>query len=336
MSRKVVPISAAKATTGLRWTDFYHLGQDLYCDLDRTTGKDPDPVWVCGGNLRVVASTRYAAKLDWGLLLTWYDSAVELQSWIKPTGAKIIHHLEKGGLKINQHHPLAKKLLVSYIELAEPSLRITYVGQHGWHGDLYVTRRGTIGPQRENERIELDPSVIDDFELEGTLEEWQETIGKMCVGNSRLVFHVCIALASLVLRKTDGMSVLFHFVSRKDDENAYGYDPTLRSSGKSRTGKSTALHVACSVNGTQFESWQTTQNALEEIAEANNDSFTPLDDIALANAKDLITIGYMLSQGRGKARMGQRKKRWCSIFTSNGEITYDERLAEANLKWRLV
>lgn len=128
-----------------------------------------------------------------------------------------------------------------------------------------------------------------------------------------------------------GKTTLFHFVSRKD-ETDHGYDATLRSDRHSSTGKTTSMHVACSVTGTTFETWQTTSNALEQLMSANNDSLVPLDEIKLADEKDLAKVGYMLSLGLGKARMGRRRKEWCSLIISNGEMTFEEKLAEAGVK----
>lgn len=200
---------------------------------------------------------------------------------------------------------------------------------------LYVTRHGTIGPQPENNKVELDPEITDEHQLTGTLEDCNRTVGRWCRDNSRLVLHVCIALASLVMSRSDERTTLFHFVSRRTEELEYcAYDPSLRSSGQSRTGKSTALYVACCVTGTKFETWLSTRNALEEIAEWNHDSLTALDEIANAEKEDLAKAGYMLYQGRGKARMGQRRKQkqWSTLIISNGEITFEEKLAESGVK----
>src|ERR1017187_7194055 len=69
------------------------------------------------------------------------------------------------------------------------------------------------------------------YRQKGTLEQWIEQIGRLCIGNSRLMFAVALAFAGFLLRIIEQESGGFHF------------------QGLSSIGKTTLLRVAGSVLG---------------------------------------------------------------------------------------
>jgi uncharacterized protein (DUF927 family) len=89
------------------------------------------------------------------------------------------------------------------------------------------------------------------FRQAGTLESWQQSVGRYAVGNSRLVLAISAAFAGPLIGPCAAEGGI-HF------------------KGASSTGKSTALHVAGSVwgggdaNG-YVRSWRTTANGLEGV-----------------------------------------------------------------------
>lgn len=166
MSEKVVSISKSKCGQQVDVTqpDFYKVSADLYY----THGAGV-PLWLCAGDLEIVARILYAESGSWGLLIRWHDS-YQTRNWVYQAGANVLRQLERGGLKFNKRDSFARTLLMTYItELAEPSLRITYIPTRGWHGDLYVTRELTIGQQAEYDKLELDPAAHDDCEAVSNL-----------------------------------------------------------------------------------------------------------------------------------------------------------------------
>jgi putative DNA primase/helicase len=128
-----------------------------------------------------------------------------------------------------------------------------------------------------------------------------------------------ISLASSLLKITGEENGGFHF------------------RGASSLGKSTALNVASSILGggktPYIQQWRSTSNALEETAEAHNDTLLCLDELGQIDGKQAGEVAYMLANGSGKSRMrdkgGLRKKHeWRLLFLSSGEISLADKMLE--------
>ena len=88
-----------------------------------------------------------------------------------------------------------------------------------------------------------------------------------------------------------------------------------------------------------MQTWRTTINGLEAIAEAHNDATLFLDEISEVDAREAAETAYLLGNGMGKQRMsrtiGARKKlRWRLLFVSSGELTLAEHAASASKRTR--
>ena len=70
----------------------------------------------------------------------------------------------------------------------------------GWHGDVYVLQDEVIGDGAEAVILQTASVQGKDFRVAGTLDDWQEQIGRYCVGNSRVAFAVSLAFAAPLLR----------------------------------------------------------------------------------------------------------------------------------------
>lgn len=160
------------------------------------------------------------------------------------------------------------------------------------------------------------------YNIKGTLSEWQENIGRYAVGNNRMVFAISTAFAAPLIKVTDSEGGGFHF------------------RGMSSIGKSTLLHVAGSVWGGNdtsplgyLQQWRTTDNALEGIAAMHNDTLLCLDELSQVEPKAAGNSAYMLAIGQGKSRASRsgswrKPKNWMILFLSNGEISLSDKLAE--------
>lgn len=154
----------------------------------------------------------------------------------------------------------------------------------------------------------------------GTLEEWQQNVGKYCQGNSLLVLAVSSALTGTVLRPCGLEGGGLHIY------------------GASSSGKSTTAYVAGSVCGGGsnkgfIRQWNTTHNALEAIAVLHNDNLLVLDEIGQAAADTIAQMPYMLANGQGKGRLradatARKTKRWLINFLSTGEQTIGDKIQE--------
>src|SRR6202011_458590 len=122
----------------------------------------------------------------------------------------------------------------------------------------------------------------------GTLEDWKGNVGRLCSGNSRLIFAASCAFVGPLLALAGAESGGVHLV------------------GATSTGKSTALQVGGSVLGGGgragfVQSWRTTANGLEAVADIHNDLTLFLDELSQLDPREAAEIAYLLANGRGKS-----------------------------------
>jgi putative DNA primase/helicase len=186
----------------------------------------------------------------------------------------------------------------------------------GWVKNSFVLPYGSFGP--DEVVYSGDPNT--GF---GTQGNWKANVGKLCSGNSRLVFAASVAFAAPLMRVVGIEGGGFHL------------------KGDSSKGKTTALQVAASVCGKVATSpgedsyllnWKSTANSFEEVAQSHNDCLMVIDEIGQADPKTVGDICYMLANGQGKARMGHGKRSWRVMFITSGEISLAEPMAKAGEK----
>jgi uncharacterized protein (DUF927 family) len=166
------------------------------------------------------------------------------------------------------------------------------------------------------------------FQQSGTLQEWRESIGAACIGNSRLGLSVSMAFAA----------ALIHLVG----EDGGG----INIYGDSRTGKSTCGLASASVCGGNpdaggaralVRTWRITSNSGEAIAAQHSDTGLVMDELGQSDARDVGQCQYMLSGGQGKARLDRGSTlrsvlRFRVFYLSTGEVTLASKMAEAGIK----
>lgn len=124
-----------------------------------------------------------------------------------------------------------RSLLYEYISRSLPKRRVTYVERTGWYNGVYVLPDEVVGPDDDNVILQGSHYLTDSFAQTGTLAEWWEWVVTLCAGNSQLVFAVCCALTTPLLRLAEMGGGDFH----------------LR--GKFTDGKTTVMKVAAPVCG---------------------------------------------------------------------------------------
>ena len=285
-------------------------------------GEPLNPEWVCS-RLEVLSRTRNADGGEWGYLLQFADPLGHLKTWSMPArllsgdGGEYRAHLLSLGLRCNTAQR-ARNLLTQYLQTRNPEAFTTCTDRIGWHGRAFVLPRETIGgDDAEPVVFQSDAAMENTFTQRGTLEQWRERVGALCVGNSRLAFAVSCAFAGPLLRVAGVESGGFHF------------------RGGSSTGKTTALRVAASVNGgaNYLQRWRTTDNALEAIAAQHCDALLVLDELAQVDAKTAGECAYMLANEASKSRAtrnGAPRPRlsWRLVFLSAGELSLADHMAE--------
>ena len=287
------------------------------------------------GPLQIVAYGRYRDEGGWALLLRWWDRDAKEVEWLMPmrhladTGNALVSELMDGGLEIKPGRK-SREYLLDYLRSAETSERVLTVDRIGWQGagqdQSYIFPDGQVTNQKNPERVIMQGTHRRShaFNISGDCEEWKDRVAKLASGNSRLVFAISAAFASVWLRPMQDDGGGFHF------------------RGDSSMGKSTALILASSVWGgggvSGFtRSWKTTANALEIMASQSNDCLLPLDEISQADPKSLSDVIYMLANGFGKERQNKEgqlrdKSVWMVMLLSTGEMSIANKVAEVGQK----
>ncbi|MDO9633139.1 MAG: DUF927 domain-containing protein, partial [Humidesulfovibrio sp.] len=284
---------------------------------------NPEWHWVCSP-IRILARTRNVDGQEWGCLLEVLDAEGREHRWAMPArlmagnGDSYRSELLALGLRIAPGMK-GKQRLDLYLSTAKVNGFARCVDRLGWQAGAFVLPDAVYGEQAGELIVPQGISSENTFRQQGSLEEWREHVGRLCVGNSRLVLAVCTALAAPLLEPLNQESGGLHFV------------------GGSSLGKTTALLVAGSVCGGGpggfIKQWRATDNGLESIAAAHCDALLCLDEMGQAGAKVVSEVAYMLANGQGKGRAsrdGQARKvqTWRLLFLSTGEMTLAEKVTE--------
>jgi putative DNA primase/helicase len=279
----------------------------------------------------VVAETRDDRGENWGRLLRWKDAEMRDHSWPMPLetlasdSGVVRARLLNGGLPFITTNPRYRERFAEYLQAAPASRRVRCVTRLGWHGDTYVFPDEAIGPEEAEEVLyQTNHDGGNHWNVQGTAAEWRENCGRRCSGNSRLILAVSCGFAGPVLPIVGAESGGIHF------------------HGGTSTGKTTALIVGGSVCGGGgvagfVQTWRTTMNGLEAIAEAHNDGTLFLDELSQVDPKQAAETAYLLGNGQGKARMmrsltARTRLRWQLLFMSAGEMTLAEHAACAGAR----
>ncbi len=273
--------------------------------------------WFCS-YLAITHQTRDEQAQNWGRVCVIIDNDSRRKEYVLPMaslagdGAVYREELLSLGLRLA---PNGNKLLHSYIIMANPKARAVCVQKNGWHNGCYVLPYRVYG-QKSGERIVLQQTRASTSHVSrGTLQEWQQSVGRLCAGNSRLVFAVCVALTGPLLEPLG--------------EENFG----CHAEGGSSIGKSTLLIVSASVWSAILHSWRTTDNAAEGLARQANDGFLALDELSQVDGFSADAMTYMLGNGTGKARSrrdGATKpvEQFRLAFLSSGETGLAAKMQE--------
>lgn len=295
-----------------------------YFDLEKGS-TDFKRLWICS-QLYIPAYTRDERGENWGRLLEFKDRDGSEHRWAMPmlllkgSGEELRGELLRLGVEISTNQK-ARSLLGDYIQQWRPENRARCVSRTGWFNDVFVLPESTVGEKEE--RIIFQTEFLHGFSYRrrGEISEWRDNVSHYCIGNSRLVFAVSAAFASMLIEPAGDESGGFHY------------------RGGSSSGKTTALRVAASVYGAPdyMQRWRATDNGLEALAEQHNDTLLILDELAQIDPRVAGETAYMLANGTGKARAGRsgyarEVKQWRLLFLSAGEIGLSEHMLQIGKK----
>ena len=213
---------------------------------------------------------------------------------------------------------LSKRTLFEYIVSSLPGKEVSIASRMGFAENIYIRPDLIIG--KPHEEIILDTAIQDDsYGTSGSLQQWNDLVARWCAGNSRLIFAISSAFASILLKPCGISNFGFHFV------------------GNSSSGKTTCLNVAASVfgNSKYAVTWKATDNAMESIAFRRNDALLILDELSEMSPTKAGEVAYMLANGEGKKRLdkncnARETLSWRLIFLSSGEVDLSSHMAEEN------
>ncbi|MCP5245953.1 MAG: DUF927 domain-containing protein [Burkholderiales bacterium] len=281
--------------------------------------------WVCSP-IKPLAMVRTEHGREWGLLVWLIDPDGKEKKIIlgmrqfNGDALAASGELLDAGLRIGSG--TARKLVIEYLQTSTPDKRAKTTAKTGWHGVdeemVFVLPEKTIGESPEEWLYSSQLPDSNPYRQKGTLKAWRENVAVLCAGNSRLVSSVCTAFASPLL----------HLVGMESG----GFQLT----GKSSTGKSTALFVAASVCGGRdyLQQWKSTGNGMEGRALSRNDSLLVNDEIKQLEGKIAGDVSYMVSNGSGKERSNANGTNrpvaaWRVLFLSSGELSLSQHVADA-------
>ncbi len=285
---------------------------------------------LCDGGLKVVMTLRSPDRSTWLLRLQWKDSDghihtahVNRTDLVGRSATECLTRLVQGGLVL---YPGVEDELIAFLQRHPGGEKAFYVEKSGWAnneagepamfclpGD--VTFGGT-------EKAITPKATNSTFGTQGTLEEWQQNVGTLAVGNTRLVaiMSACFAGPLLRLLERDGLGI--HLVA------------------KTSIGKTSGIHAAASVFGKPGDAvgqWRTTSNALEGTAERANDCTLILDELHQLEPREAGKVAYALLNGKGKGRMQadttlREVKQWRLAVLSSGELTLSDHAQSAGIR----
>src|SRR3984957_9373911 len=268
--------------------------------------------------LLVKGITRNKDGNDWGKLLVLIDPEGQQKQYHMASSKNqnvIISDLVHRGLVLSSH-ARSRHLLAQYLRSAPSRNMMLSSSMAGWVKSSFVLPYRSFGP--DEVVFSGDPNIG-----LGCQGNWKRNVGKLCSGNSRLLFAASVAFAAPLMRVVGIEGGGFHF------------------RGLSSKGKTTALQVAASVCGkvstapgedSYLLNWKFTANSFEEVAQSHNDAVMVIDELGQADAKTVGDICYMLANGQGKARMGHAKRSWRVMFITSGEVSLAEHMAKAGVE----
>lgn len=304
----------------------FHKTKDGIFYVTKDNNGNEKRLFICSA-LDVVADTRNEKSSEWGRLLEWKDRDGKTHRWampleiLKESGADMRGELLRLGMSIGQSNK-ARNLLSAYVQTWPTNKRALCVDRLGWHGSQYILPDESIGETEEITVFQNSGYLEPAYSQTGTLQDWQTHVAALAAGNSRMVFSISVAFASILANITGIESGGFH----------------LR--GSSSSGKTTALHLAASVFGhpsRYIRLWRTTANGLEGLAALHNDGLLILDELSQADPKEAGEAAYMLANGHGKTRAtrtgaARKAATWRLMFLSAGEETLSGIMSRAGKK----
>jgi uncharacterized protein (DUF927 family) len=274
-------------------------------------------IWVCSP-FEVLQRERSPDGKGWARRLSWKDHDKRPQTYLVPDArlhsdpGELCGELASNGLTISigKHRDL-----ITYINRKSSASRGTIVERTGWHEiagkRCFVMPDMVIGGV---DKVTLQGSTSRPYAVSGTLEEWQTHVADKAIGHRYLTFMLSCGFVGPLLELLEMESGGVH------------------PHGASSIGKTTGNRMAVTPWGSGadrggfLKSWAATRNGLEGSAIDHADTLLALEELGIANPKELGSCVYSLASGLGKQRADRTgalrsPKTWRSWIISSGEVT---------------
>jgi len=279
--------------------------------------------WLCGV-MRVSAIARDKNNRSFGNVLEFKNKLNVSQQWNMPTrlmagrGDELLKELLDMGLSFNYRQ---RNDIAAYINSQHPDKTMWSANKVGWMDDKFILPDTVFGKNADDVMFQSESNDHKEYGVSGSLNDWQNHVAALCVGNAGLTFTLSTAFVGALLKLCNVDSFGFHWF------------------GPSSKGKTTGLKMASSTWG-NWENykrvWKTTANGLEGAALLFNDGLLALDEIGDGDPKEISEALYMLFNGTGKMRanvLGHARNvsTWRVAVLSNGELPIESHLAKKGI-----
>jgi putative DNA primase/helicase len=220
-------------------------------------------------------------------------------------------------------------------KLQSQPAKFKVVTRLGWNSGAFVLPGKIVG----GAKTPLEPSfrhlgqpLLAKYRVKGTLQQWQRKIGKLCSGNSRLMFCASLGLTGPILPLVSG--------PRSGGFQMFGPAETGKTAAAMVTGSLWGCHRSPERRENGFsESWHTTAVKIEITALAHNEIVLLLDETKRAGRNDkeraqaVLDISFGLAENVEKERLTNigSIRGWRFYFLSTSNYSLAELAQRAGL-----
>jgi len=290
-------------------------------------------VWVSDA-FEIIGCVRDPNGEGWGKSIRWYDPDGRVHTYIvrdavlHESAAVLAGTLAEQGLRVATKST-DRAWLATYFNLLKIDRRVIKVNRTGWHDlsgmKVFVLPSRAIGNDT-SELVMLDSVKISPYAVTGTLDDWRRGVGHLTAEHHRAVFVVSASFTAPLLALVGMEGGGFHLY------------------GQSSRGKTTLAQAAASAWGRGdthgfIKTWRGTVNGLEGAAVTHSDTPLVLDELGVADGRDVAAAVYQLAGSSGKIRASKDGSlrppaTWRTMLISTGELRLTDKLIEAGKRGR--
>ena len=205
------------------------------------------------------------------------------------------------------------------------SAKFKVVTRLGWNSGAFVLPNEIIGQPSttlEPSFRHLDQQLLAKYRVKGTLQQWRSKIGRLCSGNSRLMFCASLGLTGPILPLVNP--------PRSGGFQLFGRGESGKTAAAMVTGSIWGCHLSPERGERGFaETWHSTGGKIEITALAHNETVLILDETKRAGredkdrAKTVVEISFGLAEGAERDRLTNTSsvRGWRLFFSQHVKLS---------------